>query len=143
MHISTLPVRTVNVQEIPLVKSSKKQLALGTAAQRKNAPAQYWQRPELWPDIAEAALRMDWKAKSIVDYLKSTAAGKIKYHQLYRGTVHRMFGPDKKSWSEKTMRAVQSEKARRTITKPLGRPRMLVCILFFNLFLLLIPLPPG
>jgi len=74
----------------PLAKLSKKHLALGTAAQWKNVPAQYWQCPELWPDIAEAALRMDWKAKAIVDYLKSTAAGKIKYCQLNWGTVHCM-----------------------------------------------------
>ena len=73
---------------------------------------------------------MDWKVKSFVDYLKSTAAGKIKYHQLHQGTVHWMFGPDKKSWSEKTMHAVQSEKAHCTITKPLGQPWMLVCTLF-------------
>jgi len=44
-----------------------------------------------------------------------------------------MFGKDKKSWSEKTMQAVLSEKDHLTITKPLGCPQMLVSYLHFYL----------
>ena len=94
----------------------------------KRVPPQYWQRPELWPDIAAAAIWLDWNPEAIVLHLKSTPEGWAKFEWLYQGTVWKMFGKDKKSWSEKTMHAVLSEKNHHTITKPLGCPQMLVSL---------------
>ena len=55
---------------LPLKKSLKKQIALGTAPNRLRAPRQYWFHPELWPDIAEAAICKDWSSAAIVTYLQ-------------------------------------------------------------------------
>jgi hypothetical protein len=70
------------LEDIPLSKASRKQLELGTAPKHKRAPPQYWQRPELWPDIAAAVIRLNWKPEAIVLYLKSTPEGQAKYERL-------------------------------------------------------------
>ena len=74
-HVSNLPVRTAVVEDIPLSKASRKQLELGTAPKCKRAPPQYWQQPELWPDIAAAVIQMNWKPEAIVLHLRSTPEG--------------------------------------------------------------------
>ena len=75
MDVSNLPVHTVVLEDIPLSKASRKQLELGTAPKCKRAPPQYWQQPELWPDIAAAAIWLEWKPEVIVLHLKSTPEG--------------------------------------------------------------------
>ena len=41
-----------------------------TAPTHSHAPQKYWFGPDLWPDIAEAAICNDWSAGAIVTYLQ-------------------------------------------------------------------------
>ena len=53
---SALPLLSLDVMDIPLQKATKRQLASGTALIHIRAPASNWFGPDLWPDIAEAAI---------------------------------------------------------------------------------------
>ena len=128
-HHSTLPLRSLNVMDIPLQKATKRQLASGTAPTHVRAPAKYWFGPDIWPDIAEAAIQKGWSAGGIVSHLTTTAAGKVRFQGLTQATVWKMFDCSTKpaqSWSTRTLGAVESEKNCRLVQEPLGRPHMFV-----------------
>ena len=80
--LSALPLRSTNPMDLPLKKASKRQIALGTAPTRSRAPRKYWFGPDLWPDIAEAAIRNDWSAGAIVTYLQRTPSGAAHFQTL-------------------------------------------------------------
>ena len=113
--------------DLPLRKATRKQIASGTAPVRIRAPAKYWYGPDLWPDIAEAAIQTNWSPSAIIAYLRSTAAGEARFARLNRGTVWRWFDHTKKTgWSAQTLNAVESEMNHRVVLQPLGRPHMFV-----------------
>ena len=115
--------------DLPLTHATKRQIASGTAPKRRRAPAKYWFGPDLWPDIAAAAIRKDWSPGAIVQHLTATTAGAACFKGLSRSTVWRMFDrTEQKAWSARTMKAVESENSRRVILQPLGCPHMLVSV---------------
>lgn len=126
---SALPLRSLDIMDIPLQRATKRQLASGTAPIRVRAPTKYYFGPDLWPDIAEASIRKGWSAGGIVSHLTATAAGKARFRGLTRATVWKWFDHSTKpahSWSTRTLAAIESEKSRRLVKQPLGRPRMFV-----------------
>jgi hypothetical protein len=113
--------------DLPLKKATKKQLASGTAPICVRAPAKYWFGPDIWPDIAEAAIQKDWSPSGIVMHLKATAAGAARFQGLTRSTVWKWFDhPKKTGRSPRVLTAVESEKCHRVVRDPLGHPRMFV-----------------
>ncbi len=69
---SRLPLRLIDVMDILFQKATKRQIASGTAPIHVRVPAKYWFGPDLWPDIAEAAIWKGWSAGGIILHLTAT-----------------------------------------------------------------------
>jgi len=123
-----LPSR--NPMQIPLKKASKKQIDTGTAPPRVRAPPQHWLNPNLWPDIAQAAVLSAWSPQGIIKHLTRTPAGAFRFKGLNRGTVWKMMDRNKHgAWSATTISAVESQRKCKESSKTLGCPRLLVSVI--------------
>jgi len=133
-----LPSR--NTMEIPLKRASKKQIEAGTAPPRVRAPPHHWFNPNIWPDIAQAAVLSAWSPQGIIKHLTRTPAGMFRFKGLNRGTVWKMMDRNKHgAWSASTISAVEAQRRVRESSKTLGHPRLLVSVMIEIIHILKYP----
>jgi hypothetical protein len=126
-----LPLRKEDPRAAPLPSISKKAIAEGRAPVRQRAQRRNWYHPHVWPMIAAAAVKEQFRPSVMVRTLQKTPELRSIFSTLHAGTLSKMMKvtdgiEGRQAWSEVTLGKVQLYQRIRHNEKALSRPRVLV-----------------